>query len=322
MIDYPINSLNLDEIKSLVTDAKDLGLKSIKLTGGEPFLMDDIISLLKWLKSENIFINIETNGTLIGDKEAEVLKATNASVSVSIDAPVASVHDYFRGVDGAFDKAVNGIDALRRCGVKFQLIACLYRGNIDIMENMIQFAKDMGASSLKINPVNKVGRAQKMQEEGELLSVVETIKFYNHFQEKIKADNSIKVFFDIPPAFKPIRVVQKEGSTCAIHHILGILGDGTISICGIGSTVHELSMGSIYKNDIREVWNHHPILELIRDGVPHKLEGICGKCILKNYCLGKCRADSYYHYGSLTKPLQFCQEAYELGIFPKARLVQ
>ena len=49
-------------------------------------------------------------------------------------------------------------------------------------------------------------------------------------------------------------------------------------------------------------------------------DGICGRCMLRSYCLGKCRAQAYYDSGSLLAPLSFCQVAYEEGLFPQSRL--
>ena len=59
----------------------------------------------------------------------------------------------------------------------------------------------------------------------------------------------------------------------------------------------------------------------LRERVPNRMEGICGKCILKGVCLGACRADAFVLSGSLGTPFWICQEAYEKGLFPEQRMM-
>jgi hypothetical protein len=41
---------------------------------------------------------------------------------------------------------------------------------------------------------------------------------------------------------------------------------------------------------------------------------------MKVQCLGSCVAQNYYRSGNLTAPYWFCQQAYEMGLFPASRL--
>jgi radical SAM protein with 4Fe4S-binding SPASM domain len=160
-----------------------------------------------------------------------------------------------------------------------------------------------------------------MVQREETLKVKEIIEFYQNLLKEA-AKSSLRIIFDIPPAFKPIKNMRIENmTTCGIFNILGILGDGTISICGIGSNVNTLRLGRIKIDPIKDIWENHPVLKEIRENIPNQLTGICGRCMLKCYCLGKCRAEAYYTNGSLNAPLSFCQTAYEEGFFPGSRII-
>ena len=63
------------------------------------------------------------------------------------------------------------------------------------------------------------------------------------------------------------------------------------------------------------------MLKKLRESVPEKLEGVCGRCILKYFCMGECVAENYVRERSLTAPFYFCKEAYDQGIFPETRLI-
>src|SRR3972149_10352453 len=81
---YP--SLDFDLFCSIVEQGKSLGLKGVKLTGGEPFLHPDIHKIIEYLSGEDLRLTIETNGILCTPELAgEIKKCTNPFVSVSID---------------------------------------------------------------------------------------------------------------------------------------------------------------------------------------------------------------------------------------------
>jgi len=304
--------VDLKYIFKALKEAKELGLKSVKITGGEPFIRGDIIDLLKWLKRNNLKITIETNGTLIEEKEAKAIKEANVShIAVALDGPDKETHERLRGVSGSFEKAIEGIKLIRKNNleIRIQVICCLWRGNIDKIKKMINFAQELGANSIKFNPVQHIARADKMEKKGDLLTIGEILKVHKKIQKF--QDKKFRIIFDIPPAFKPLKNLPQDINTCGIKTLLGILGDGTISICGIGQTVKDLVMGNIRNTKIRDVWENNKILKMIREDIPEKLEGVCGICILKKLCLGKCRAEAYWTGGSLLAPLSFCQQAYE-----------
>ena len=74
---------------------------------------------------------------------------------------------------------------------------------------------------------------------------------------------------------------------CGIFGILGVLGDGSYALCGIGETVPELVFGHADRDRLEDVWNGNPVLQELREGLPSRLQGICGECLMKSVCLGE-----------------------------------
>jgi SynChlorMet cassette radical SAM/SPASM protein ScmF len=317
------DELSMGAIIAALDECRELGLKSIKITGGEPFTRKDIFELLEYLKKNGVGINMETNAVLIRQREARALKeALVRQVAVSLDGPNARVHESLRGVDGSFDDALKGIGALVAEKLNLQIITCLWKGNADRVKDTVALAASLGASSVKINPVHVISRAHSMESSGETLSVKETIDFYHRLSGELKEEKRVRVIFDIPPAFRPMKeACRGRIGSCGIFNILGLLGDGRISICGIGSVADALVLGKIGEDRIKDIWHNNSVLKEIRADVPSRLEGICGRCIFKSYCLGKCRANAYYLGGSVRAPLSFCQMAYEEGLFPVSRII-
>jgi radical SAM protein with 4Fe4S-binding SPASM domain len=107
---------------------------------------------------------------------------------------------------------------------------------------------------------------------------------------------------------------------CGIRGIIGVLADGSYALCGIGTSVPEMVFGRAGDDDLRSVWETNEILNRIRMDLPERLEGICGQCVLKEICLGRCIAQNYYTSHSLWAPFWYCEEARRSGLFPPSRL--
>ncbi len=120
----PDQALPLELLRQAVAEAKPLGLRHAKLTGGEPTLHPQFVAIADYLTAEGLSLDMETNGTLVDAALARHLKEHTSLefVSVSIDGPNAEVHDDLRGVPGAFEAAVRGFRHLVAAGFRPQLI--------------------------------------------------------------------------------------------------------------------------------------------------------------------------------------------------------
>jgi SynChlorMet cassette radical SAM/SPASM protein ScmF len=313
-------ALTFPEVQDLFLQGKSLGMTGAKLTGGEPLLLPYILPLLRFLRHEKLSLVVETNGTLIDDEMAAALKEARAFVSVSLDGTTEAIHNLLRAAPGSFEAALQGIRRLTKAGLSPQIIFSLHRKNAHNLPAMIDSARSLGARSLKINLIRGIGRAKEIEADDELVSAEEFIHLYREYKDR--GGEGFEVLFDIPAAFKRISEISQGGcGTCGIMGIIGVLSDGTVSLCGIGNIVDDLCFGNIRQHPLAQIWENTPTLRFIREEIPAALEGICGRCILKGMCLGKCMANTYYSTGCLTKGHLFCEEAYRAGLFPAGRLL-
>jgi SynChlorMet cassette radical SAM/SPASM protein ScmF len=318
------SSLHLDPalIKKALTQGKPLGLSSVKLTGGEPLLNPRIKEIIELISSEGMSIIIETNGTLVDKAMAKFLKETEKFqfISVSLDGADAEIHEELRRVEGSFDKAVQGIKNLVEVGIKPQMICTLHRNNVAQIKDVVELAKDLGCGSVKFNHVQHVGRGTEF-DENLALSVPEIIKLNERLEEEVITSAGILVMLDIPFAFqKPARFLRSRPGKCNIHNILGLLANGDLALCGIGTSVDDLLYGNLKTDDLEDIWKNSPKLAELRRLIPDELEGICSKCVHKRFCKGTCVAGNYNASGKLNAPYSFCSTAEKLGLFPESRM--
>jgi MoaA/NifB/PqqE/SkfB family radical SAM enzyme len=104
---YP--ALDLDLFKSIIEQAKLLGLTGVKLTGGEPLLHPAINEILEHIQTEDLRLTVETNGVLCVAELAEKMAACkDPFVSVSLDGADSGTHEWVRGVEGCFGDGRDG----------------------------------------------------------------------------------------------------------------------------------------------------------------------------------------------------------------------
>ncbi len=311
-----------------VIEAKSLGLRSTKLTGGEPMLHPQFLEVVEMLSHEGLSLIMETNGTLITPENARYLKEKTRMgfISVSIDSPVAAEHDAFRGVKGAFQRTLAGLDALVDAGyTNCQVIMSVHKGNMGRMEDLVRLAAEHKAASVKFNPIMATGRGITMHKRGEAFDLEEYLALGAYVNEELRPKTQIALHMYLPMALTPHKELWRTKGCafdCGVAGILGILGTGEIALCGIGETIPELVYGRLGKDSIRDIWLSHPVILKLRRDLENVKEypGVCGSCIHARACRTGCVANNYAHTGSLVAPQWLCDEAHRAGVFPKSRL--
>ena len=320
---YP--ALDLDLFKSIIEQAKHLGLTGVKLSGGEPLLHPEIKEILEYIRSEDLRLTVETNGVLCTlELASKMAECKNTFVSVSLDGADADTHEWVRGVSGCFEEAMEGIRSLVEVGFRPQIIMSVMRHNKNQMEQVVRLAESMGAGSVKFNIVQPTARGKKLHESDEALNIAELVELGRWVEDTLSTKTNMSIYHSHPMAFRPLgKMFGENGDGCSVCGVLGILGvlaDGSYALCGIGETVPDLVFGHGATDPLEEVWNNTPILLELREGLPHLIEGVCGDCFMKGLCLGSCIAQNYYRNESVWAPYWYCEEAHNRGLFPDTRI--
>jgi len=317
------HEMDLWEIESILKQSLELGLKSIKLTGGEPFLRDDIHHIIELIKKYKLYLHIETNGTIIDRNGANFLKKFHVDrISISLDSTNPSTYESLRGVMNSFERVINSIKFIINTGISVEIIMSLFKENIREFPQVFKLTKKLGIKSLKLNTIIPTGRGARLYSKHLVPDIETLIDFNKRLEQLYLYNNKINVHLSIPPIFKSITGLIHDGNAnCKILNILGILSNGDISICGIGRIEKSLILGNIRKDRIKDIWVNHYFLKSLRKKLPANIKGICNKCLLKNTCIGFCRANAYSVSKDIFAPYWFCEEAYNLGLFPITRLM-
>jgi SynChlorMet cassette radical SAM/SPASM protein ScmF len=161
-----------------------------------------------------------------------------------------------------------------------------------------------------------------LYQDEQTLGVEELVQLGQYVYLELAQKSKLKLHFDLPLAFRPLSsIAHGEGcGICGIFNILGVIPTGHYALCGIGEHLEGMVFGEVGVDAFADVWLGDETLNRLRESVPDQLTGVCAACLMKNQCLGSCIAQNVYRAGSLVAPYWFCQEAYEIGVFPRSRL--
>ena len=122
-------NLSYEDIDNIVRQAKELGVYTFLLSGGEPFVRSSDMFKLAKAHNDCIFSPF-TNGTLITEEIAdEMLRVGNIIPSFSIEG-YEEENDFRRG-KGTFRKIVRSMDILKDHGLPFGASLCYTSRNTD-----------------------------------------------------------------------------------------------------------------------------------------------------------------------------------------------
>ena len=154
----PSPYITLEEAKANLAALKQLGVKVVDFTGGEPLLHRQLHELLKECKRLGLLTTITTN-CLLYPKYANRLRGLVDMLHFSLDSPEREEHDLSRGVK-CFDKVMESIQLAKSLGERPDILFTVFESNIHQIEKVWQEICKPHGLVLILNPVfeyNKVG---------------------------------------------------------------------------------------------------------------------------------------------------------------------
>jgi len=122
--------LSTEQGKKLLGDLAEFEVPVVLFSGGEPLVREDLGDLASHAVGLGMRAAVSTNGTLItAGKAAVLLDAGIAYVGISLDG-IGVTNDRFRGVGGAFERAMDGVRSCIDAGLKVGLRFTIHKGNV------------------------------------------------------------------------------------------------------------------------------------------------------------------------------------------------
>jgi len=314
-VHYP-GELSTDEGFALLDDLAGFGVPALLMSGGEPLYRADFSLLARRAASLGLRVTLSTNGTLIDEAKAALLKEIGVTyVGISLDGP-REVHDLFRRKEGAFDGAIRGVRNCRAAGLKVGLRLTLTQHTYRGLDTIFETIDAEGVERVCFYHLVYSGRGRKLQSvdlsHGETREVLERILVLT--KQRLDRGQKLEVLTVDQAADGPHMMLHalKGGDlsrAAAIQAMLRANGGGAagsgVGIANIDPTggVHpdqfwQADLGNIRSKPFSKIWTdpEQPLLRQLRDRVP-LLKGRCGRCVYQAECGGSFRARAVGAFG-------------------------
>ncbi len=308
------DELTTDEGKELLLSIKRVGSPIIIFTGGEPLLRKDIFELISFARDLELLPVIAPNGTLLNRENVRELKRCGIKrASLSIDGSDAPSHNEFRGVEGAFEATLKGIEFLKKEGIPFQINTTVTKSNLSSFKRIFHLVEELGAVAWHIFLLVPTGRARNITQE--IISPEEYEDVLMWFYG-FRRNTSLQLKATCAPHYYRImRQRAKEegikvdkstfGMDALTRGCLAGLGFCFVSNRGIVKPCGYLDVecGDIRKNSFEDIWTNSEVFVRLRD--PSQYKGKCGICEYFRVC-GGCRARAYTMKGDYMEEEPLC----------------
>ena len=303
-----IENMKEHEILRVIDDLQSLGIIELIITGGEPFIRPDLLEIIKYIKlNTNIFITLQTNGTLLNEKDILVLSnllSKYDTVQISLDGP-KEIYESIKG-KGLWDKVIKNIILLKDVGITVTINTVPTKSNINYLDTLAKIVPRVdgfGASPLAVfnkrdlhlipDPKLAIDIEKKVERilekrgirylggiRGELCQYISTIK---------------NISFDIKS--EKIKNIHCDAGITKFH----IAANGDVYPC-VYLQFPKFLMGNVLREDIEKIWyNWDP--SLLKRNLKNT---VCEKCPYISLCKGGCTGMAYAFYNTIDRPDPRC----------------
>jgi 12,18-didecarboxysiroheme deacetylase len=307
------DEIDTTQAKAIIDDLAAYGAPVMLFSGGEPLVRKDLVELAHHAVSKGMRAVISTNGTLITPEKAKELKSVGLSyVGISLDGG-EEIHDRFRGVPGAFKKALRGIENCQNEGLKVGLRFTINKRNASEVPVLFDLVRDLNVPRICFYHLVYSGRGSDLIKEdldhAETRAVVDLIM--DRTRELFDAGLPKEVLTVDNHADGPYvlqRLMREDPARAEEVKTLLSFNEGNNSGRGIGciswdGAVHadqfwrNHTFGNVLERPFSQIWDD-PDIELLAKLKDKKkyVGGRCATCKYLDICGGnfRARAEAYY----------------------------
>jgi len=288
--------LDFDECCALVDELARMQVFQVNFGGGEPFLREDFLDILRYTCSRGLTACVSTNGTVLTEELVrELLRIRPVYLQVSLDGACPETNDAIRG-RGTFRRILRGVELLAAYnypGLSLNLVVT--RLNVGEIGHFDRLARRYGAKT-RLSRFRPAGKGAEVWEELRLTpaQLRELSSFLGAHPEILTGDS----FFALTPAGRRNLGLNMCGAgkmTCAVTP------SGDVYPCAF-LCAPSFWAGNIRSEPLSSIFRSSPVLERFR-----RLEvESCQSCDRFSLCHGGCPAVAYFLTDSLDFPDPEC----------------
>jgi len=303
--------LSTADWKRVFTQARDLGVLQVGLSGGEPLVRKDLEELVAHARDEGLYTTLVTSALGLTRQRAERLKAAGIDhVQISFQDTDPANADRIAGIKLGRQKyeaaaLVKGMD------LAFSVNVVLHRANLDHLGEIIEMAAELGADRVELANTQYYGWALKNRQA--LMPTREQVERSRPIAEAAirRYKGRMQILYVLPDYYEqyPKPCYGGWGSV----YIL-VTPDGRALPCHGATQIPHLQMVHVNQHELGWIWEQSPIFNAFRGD--SWMKEPCRSCPRKAQDFGGCRCQAFALTGDATNTDPVC------SLSPRHDLIQ
>lgn len=293
------NELTVDECLNVAEQLVKLGCKQVTFIGGEVFLYKGWEIIARKLTENGIYVNIITNGFLLGDEQiAQIKYARLVNIGISLDG-MQDNHNNIRNVNTSFGKVIEAFDVLNRERIPVAVVTSLIDQNFEDLWPIYDLLVENDIQLWQIQIVNPMGN---MVDKKSFLLDPSKVPLVTKFIREKRSEQKVMIYagdnigyFDENELYlrsQPGTVYEWFGCQAGLR-VVGIDSIGNVKGCE-SLYSDEFIEGNLREESLSEIWNKEGNFAYNRAFDVSMLTGSCKGCDKGAICRGGCRGACYF----------------------------
>lgn len=287
------------------SEAADLGVLQVHLSGGEPAARRDLVELVAHCNAVGLYTNLITSG--IGVSRALITRLAEAGldhIQLSIQDSEPQSADRIAKYKGAYAKKREVAGWIREAGFPLTINAVMHRANIARSAHMVELAIALGAQRVEIAHTQYYGwalpnRAALMPTRAQAeQSIAEVTALRKRHHGTIVIDLVVPDYHATYP---------KACMGGWAKQFLNVTPSGKVLPCHAAETIPNLAFWTVREHGLRDIWLHSPAFNAYRGTA--WMQEPCRSCARREIDFGGCRCQALALAGDATAADPICHKS-------------
>jgi pyrroloquinoline quinone biosynthesis protein E len=306
--------LSTDDWRRVFSEAADLGVMQLHLSGGEPVLRDDLAELIRHARARDLYVNLITGGTLLDDDKLQSFRDAGLDhIQLSIQGAARESAEIVAGVR-SHRKKLDVARLIVKAGFPLTLNVVIHRLNIAEVPELIAIALDLRAHRLELANTQFYAWAAENRS-----ALMPTRDQYDRAEE-IAREAIAKYRGTLEIAFVQNDYLSGEPKPCMGgwgRSYMCINPTGEVMPCHAASVIPGLRFESVRDSALEKIWRDSPAMNAFR-GDDWMIEP-CRSCARKEIDFGGCRCQAFMLAGDAAAADPICRLSPHHGIVESMR---
>ncbi|HEX5386867.1 MAG TPA: pyrroloquinoline quinone biosynthesis protein PqqE [Gemmatimonadales bacterium] len=293
--------LATEDWKRVFTQARELGVLQLGLSGGEPLVRRDLEELAAHARGLGLYSTLVTSGLGLTRKRAHALREAGLEhVQISIQDSDVESAERIAGVSSVKQKRA-AIALVTELGFAFSINVVLHRANLDRIGEIIDMAASLGADRLELANTQYYGWG--LRNRATLMPTREQVRRAKAIAEERmqRYKGKMQMLFVLPDYFED-RPKACYGGWGRFYIVVG--PNGLALPCHGAYAIPTLSFPNVRDRPLDWIWHESPGFQAFRGDAWMKEP--CRTCPMKSVDFGGCRCQAFALTGDAANPDPVC----------------